>query len=61
MWRPTSAEDITNPENAEYIDIVGIVESIRMRGLGESNGAGAYYFPRAQEPGWRDQAVNPAQ
>ncbi len=53
MWRPTSAEDITNPENAEYIDVVGIVETIRMRGLGETNGAGAYYFPRAQEPGWR--------
>ncbi len=53
MWRPTSAEDLTNPENAEYIDVAGIVETIRMRGLGESGGAGAYYFPRAQEEGWR--------
>ena len=52
MWRPTSAEDITNPENAEYIDVVGIVETIRLQGLGESDAPGAYYFPLTQDP-WR--------
>jgi predicted permease len=49
MWRPTSAEDLFNPETAEFYDIVGIVESIKMRGLAAHVDAmGAYYYPLAQ-------------
>jgi predicted permease len=51
MWSPNSAEDITNPENARYYDVVGIVESIQMYGLtSQREATGAYYFPLAQSP-----------
>jgi len=51
MWMPTSAEDFMNPEKASYFDIVGIVESIQMRGLtSQRDAAGAYYFPLGQSP-----------
>jgi predicted permease len=50
MWRPNSVEDITNPENASFFDIVGIVESIQMRGLTDTyDNVGAYYFPISQQ------------
>jgi predicted permease len=51
MWRPRSAEDVMNPETAEHFDIVGIVESIQMRGLtSQRDVVGAYYFPLSQSP-----------
>jgi len=51
MWQPTSVEDLDNPETAEYFDVVGVVESIRLRGLvGGTDDLGAYYFPAAQVP-----------
>ncbi len=54
LWRPTSAEDMMNPETAERFDIVGIVEAIQLHGLtAQSDTTGAYYFPLAQE-GRRD-------
>ena len=50
MWRPNSAEEVTNPETAEHYDIVGIVEAIQLRGLTDQiDATGAYYFPLAQE------------
>ncbi|MFQ5743783.1 MAG: ABC transporter permease [Acidobacteriota bacterium] len=50
MWRPTSVEDTTNPEKAEYFDIIGIVGPIKMRGLAaQLDATGAYYFPLSQE------------
>ncbi len=49
MWMPNSAEDIMNPETASYFDVVGIVESIQMRGLtSQRDATGAYYFPIEQ-------------
>lgn len=51
MWRPTSVEDFTNPANAEYFQIVGIVEPVSLRGLVDGiDATGAYYFPLAQNP-----------
>ncbi len=51
MWQPNSAEDINNPQNARYYDIVGIVEPIQMRSLTSGRDTeGAYYFPLAQSP-----------
>jgi hypothetical protein len=51
MWMPTSARDIANPDKALYFDIVGVVESIRMRGLtSQRDASGAYYFPLEQSP-----------
>lgn len=50
MWQPTSAEDFSNPETAQYYDIVGIVETVRLRGLAEgADSPGHYYFPLAQD------------
>ena len=51
MWLPGSAEDIMNTENAEFFEIVGIVEPVQMGRLelGFSE-TGAYYFPYEQDP-----------
>jgi len=51
MWSPNSAEDINNPENATFYDVVGIVDSIQMRGLAaQQDATGVYYLPLAQSP-----------
>ncbi|MCZ6806074.1 MAG: ABC transporter permease [Deltaproteobacteria bacterium] len=51
MWMPTGSEDFTNPENADFFDIVGIVGTIKMRGLtSQRDAVGAYYFPISQSP-----------
>jgi ABC-type antimicrobial peptide transport system permease subunit len=51
MWRPDSNEALTNPDKAPHYDIVGVVGSIRMRGLtSQQDAMGAYYFPMAQSP-----------
>ncbi|HJO05699.1 MAG TPA: ABC transporter permease [Acidobacteriota bacterium] len=51
MWRPESVEDIMNSENAQFFEVVGIVEPVQMGRLelGFSE-AGAYYFPYEQSP-----------
>jgi predicted permease len=54
MWRPNSAEEISDPEKGDHFDIVGIVESIQERSLTSRRDAdGAYYFPLAQSPARR--------
>ena len=51
MWMPSGSEDFTNPENADFFDIVGIVRTIKMRGLtSQRDAVGAYYFPISQSP-----------
>ena len=49
MWMPTSVEDVTNSDNATFLEVVGVVARIRTRGLdaGPSN-TGAYYFAYEQ-------------
>ena len=48
---PSGSEDFTNPENADFFDIVGIVRTIKMRGLtSQRDAVGAYYFPISQSP-----------
>ena len=51
MWIPDSVEDMMNSENAQFREIVGIVEPIQVGGLelGFSDN-GAYYFPYEQTP-----------
>jgi ABC-type antimicrobial peptide transport system permease subunit len=54
MWRPTSAEEINDPEKGDHFHIVGIVESIQERSLTSHRDAdGAYYFPLEQSPSRR--------
>jgi ABC-type antimicrobial peptide transport system permease subunit len=50
MWQPDSVEDITNPANAVYYGVIGIVEPIQLRGLTNAyDSVGAYYFPISQQ------------
>jgi predicted permease len=54
MWRPGSAEDISDPEKGDRFHIVGIVEPIQERSLTSPRDAdGAYYFPLEQSPSRR--------
>ncbi len=50
MWRPTSPQSLQDPsKGADYFTIVGVVGSIKLRGLADEEvGAGAYYFPYTQ-------------
>jgi predicted permease len=50
MWRPTSAEALQDPQKgAQYFRIVGVVGTVRLRGLvGVEERIGSYYFPYAQ-------------
>jgi predicted permease len=52
MWRPTSAQDLTQPgKNAEWYTVVGVVGSTRLRALVDPDErVGIYYFPYAQSP-----------
>lgn len=50
MWRPTSAEALTDPAKASYSRIVGIVESVRHRALEGGDPVGGYYFTVRQMP-----------
>ncbi len=54
MYRAESAEDLVRPsENVTYYQVVGVVGSIRQRGLVEADDrVGAYYYPYRQAP-WR--------
>jgi putative ABC transport system permease protein len=48
MWRP-SADAIRDPSRAPHFDVVGIVESIQLRGVSSAEDqTGAYYFPFEQ-------------
>ncbi len=49
MRRPMGPEDFLDPEAGQFSTIVGIVETIRMRGLIGTDTPGAYYFPMAQQ------------
>ena len=49
MWRPPNADALRDPSSAPHFTIVGIVESIQMRGVSSAaDQTGAYYFPFAQ-------------
>ena len=49
MWLPDSQDDLLAPEESNFINIVGVVKSIRMRALvSEQDQVGAYYFPMSQ-------------
>ena len=49
MWMPNDVEDLLDPGNAKFFDIVGIVESIHMQGLSNASDAmGACYLPLSQ-------------
>jgi len=54
MYEAESAEDLVSPsENVTWHRVVGVVGSIRQRGLvGTDDRIGAYYFPYRQTP-WR--------
>ena len=54
MYEADSAEDLVSPsENVTWHRVIGVVGSIRQRGLVESDDRiGAYYFPYRQGP-WR--------
>ncbi|MEZ5352989.1 MAG: ABC transporter permease [Bryobacteraceae bacterium] len=49
MYRPTSPKEMTPSANTEWLNVVGVVSSVRTRDLG-GFGMGAYYFPYAQDP-----------
>jgi predicted permease len=54
MYEAASAEDLVSPsENVTWHRVIGVVGSIRQRGLvGTDDRIGAYYFPYRQTP-WR--------
>ena len=53
MYLPSSSEDVVKPgPKAVWLRVVGVVGSVKLRGLveGEDARAGAYYLPYAQDP-----------
>jgi len=49
MWRPPTADAVRDPSSAPHFDVVGIVESIQMRGVADpADQIGAHYFPLSQ-------------
>ena len=59
MYIPDKPEDVNAPgPTAKWLQVVGVVGSVKLRGLeeGENARAGAYYMPYAQDPsrgiGW---------
>ena len=53
MYLPSSSEDVVKPgPEAVWLQVVGVVGSVKLRGLveGEDARAGAYYLPYAQDP-----------
>jgi predicted permease len=50
LYQPKDSQHLTPGPNAEYWTVVGVVESVKLRGLVEGGDArlGAYYFPFAQ-------------
>jgi predicted permease len=53
MYVPQRPEDIVKPgADAIWLQVVGVVRSVKLQGLVEGEGAraGAYYFPLAQDP-----------
>jgi putative ABC transport system permease protein len=53
MYLPQRPEDVVKPgPGAIWLQVVGVVGSVKMSGLVEGEGAraGAYYFPFAQDP-----------
>ncbi|HEY8535614.1 MAG TPA: ABC transporter permease [Vicinamibacterales bacterium] len=53
MYQPQSPEDLLNPgPDTEYMQVVGVVAPVKLRGLveGEDARAGAYYIPYDQSP-----------
>jgi predicted permease len=53
MYLPQQVEDVVKPgPKVIWLRVVGVVGSVKMRGLIEGEGArvGAYYFPYAQDP-----------
>jgi predicted permease len=51
MWRPSGPQDLTTPgPDSEWFTVVGVVGSVKTRGL-VREGVGMYYFPYDQQPG----------
>lgn len=53
MYLPQRPEDVVKPgPDAVWLQVVGVVRSVKLQGLVEGEGAraGAYYFPLAQDP-----------
>ncbi len=52
MWRPTSAESLTQPgKDAEWYTVIGVVGSTKVRALVDPDErVGIYYFPYDQSP-----------
>ncbi len=53
MYLPSRVEDLANPgPNVTWMQVVGVVADVKMRGLVEGEGAraGTYYMPYAQRP-----------
>ncbi len=52
LYQPQDAQHLTPGPKTEYYTVVGVVDSVKLRGLVEGGEArfGAYYFPYAQAP-----------
>jgi predicted permease len=50
MWKPDSADELNSGPGpkSQFYTVVGVVGSVRMTGLTESEPVGMYYFPFAQ-------------
>jgi predicted permease len=51
IYKPQDAQHLTPGPKTEYCTVVGVVETVKLRGLVEGDARfGAYYFPYAQAP-----------
>ncbi len=53
VYMPSTADDVAKPgPNAKWMQVVGVVGAVKLKGLieGENARAGAYYIPLMQEP-----------
>jgi predicted permease len=51
MWQPTDARVVPPTDDAQFLTVVGVVNTVRIRTLsGEGERLGAVYFPMAQGP-----------
>lgn len=48
MYSPDSPNDLNPTPTTKWIRVVGVVRSIRMKSLSETDSVGAYYYPYAQ-------------
>jgi predicted permease len=51
MWQPADARALPPTDDAQFFNVVGVVNTVRMRTLdGEGERLGAVYYPMAQSP-----------